>query len=124
MTTSRYQKLSIGQKQAEGLARMREQAVSCPRCDTRVMPADLLGHISQRCPGPRTPGPGSKWIPHVEALAMLKVASLGHLTLARWVDRGEVRCRGEPAVRQYLLRDLALRVAAAIAWPVDQHAAR
>jgi hypothetical protein len=56
---SDYHKLPIAQKRAEALARAREPAVTCPDCDTQVMPADLLAHLRDRCPGQRDPGPGA-----------------------------------------------------------------
>lgn len=100
-----YRKLPIDQKRAEAIARAREPSVSCPECDTQVMPADLLAHLEQRCPGPREPGPGSKWVNWREARSLVP-----ERTLVRWVDRGFVRVKGDRGDRQYLYRDLAKRV--------------
>lgn len=105
---SRYHRLPIAQKRAEGLARAREPAVTCPTCDTQVMPADLLAHIEQRCPGPREPGPGAKWLTWREATAISGVTAM---RLSRWANNGLVRFQGGRQDRKYLLRDLALRVA-------------
>ena len=104
---STYQKLSISQKRASDLARVREPAVTCPRCDTQVMPSDLLGHLEQRCSGPREPGPGAKWISHREVMAM----GVPRATLSFWAGSGQVRFLGERQDRKYLYRDLALKVA-------------
>lgn len=103
--TSSYQRLPIAQKRAQNLDRVREPAVTCPSCDTQVMPADLLAHIEQRCAGPREPGPGAKWVNWREARAIVP-----ERTLVRWVERGFIRVRGERGERQYLHRDLATRV--------------
>ncbi len=106
-TVSEYNRLPIAQKRAEDLARVRDPAVTCQICDTQVMPVDLLAHLEQRCPGPRDPGPGSRWIAHGEALAL----GVPRVTLKRWADRGRVRFKGERGDRQYLYRDLALTMA-------------
>lgn len=106
MATS-YQKLSIHEKRARDLTSVRESAVSCPSCDTQVMPVDLLVHMEQRCQGPRDPGPSAKWVTWREALAMGVPAN----TLARWARSGFVRYVGERQDRKYLLRDLALKIA-------------
>lgn len=103
---SRYHELSIAEKQAESLARVREQPVACPSCGTQVMPADLIAHVEQRCSGPRDPGPGAKWITWREARALVPKR-----TLVRWVDGGRVRFRGGRGDRQYLYRDLAQNLA-------------
>ena len=103
--TSGYNKLPIAEKRALDLARVREPAVTCPSCDTQVMPVDLLVHQEQRCPGPREPGNGAKWITWREAKSLVP-----ERTLVRWVERGAVRFRGGRGDRQYLYRDLALRV--------------
>lgn len=103
---SRYHRLPIAQKRAENIARVREPAVTCPICDTQVMPADLLGHMAERCQGPRDPGPGAKWVSWREARALVPKQ-----TLLRWVDRGFVRFTGERQDRRYLYRDLAVKVA-------------
>lgn len=105
---SRYHQLSIAEKQAEALGRVREQPVACPRhCGVQVMPADLLAHIEQRCTGPREPGPGAKWITHREALEL----GVPRATLSFWARRKHVRFVGERQDRKYLYRDLALKLA-------------
>jgi hypothetical protein len=105
--TSRYQRLPIAQKRTEDLARIREPAVSCPTCDTQVMPADLLSHMAERCDGPREPGPGARWIPFREAIAM----GVPRATLSKWTKNGQVRFLGERQDRKYLYRDLAVKIA-------------
>lgn len=104
---SDYHKLPIAQKRAEALARVREPAVTCPDCDMQVMPVDLIGHLEQRCPGQRDPGPSAKWLTHREVMAL----GIPRATLTRWVQGGEVRAVGDVQDRKYLLRDLALKVA-------------
>lgn len=107
MAPVRYQSLSIAQKQAADIARVREPPVTCPSCETRTTPADLLAHVAHRCPGPRDPGPAAVWVGWRDA------TRLGILPprLTRMVARGEVRVRGERGDRRYLLRDLAIHVA-------------
>jgi len=102
-----YQRLSIAEKRAVDLERVREPAVTCPRCDTHVLPADLLAHMERRCAGPREPGPGARWIPHRDVLAM----GVPRATLSFWANRGFVRFTGDRQDRKYLYRDLALKVA-------------
>lgn len=104
---SRYHRLPIAEKRAEDLARVREPAVTCPSCDTQVMPADLLAHLDLRCPGPRDPGPGAKWLTWREALAF----GVPKRTFKRWVKRGCVRFKGNRGDRLYLARDLVVRIA-------------
>jgi hypothetical protein len=104
---SGYHKLSVAAKAALNLSTVRESAVHCPACDTQVMPADLLKHLEERCSGPRDPGPGSKWVTWREALAM----GVPGKTLARWAKNGGIRSRGERGDRQYLHRDLVVRLA-------------
>jgi len=104
---SHYHRMSIAEKQAVSIETQREAYVSCPGCDTKTPPADLLAHVAQRCPGRREPGPRSIWVSWRDAIA----AGLPDATLVRWVRRGEVRVRGPRQDRQYLLRDLALRLA-------------
>jgi hypothetical protein len=106
-TPAAYHKLSITEKRALDLDRVREPAVTCPSCDTQVMPVDLLPHLDQRCPGPRDPGPGARWIPHREVMAM----GVPRGTLSRWANNGLVRFTGERQDRKYLYRDLAVKVA-------------
>lgn len=105
---SRYHSLSIAEKRAESISRVREAAVACPICDTQVMPADLLTHIDQRCQGLRDPGPGAKWIVWREAMA---VSGVTPMRLSRWVRNGHVRFVGGRQDRKYLYRDLAVKVA-------------
>jgi hypothetical protein len=102
---STYQKLSIHEKRAHDLRAVREPAITCPNCDTQVMPVDLLAHMDQRCAGVREPGPSAKWVGWREARALVP-----ERTLVRWVDRGFVRFRGDRGERQYLYGDLAKRV--------------
>lgn len=102
---SRYHDLPIAQKRSEALARVREPSVTCPSCDTQLMPADLLAHLEHRCSGPREPGPGAKWVNWREARSIVPAR-----TLVRWVERGFVRVRGGRGDREYLHRDLATRV--------------
>lgn len=104
-TASAYHRMSAAQKRDFSLS-VRETAVACPRCDTHVMPADLLAHVEQRCPGPREPGPGSKWIGWKEARSLVP-----ERTLVRWIEGGRVRFRGGRGDRQYLYRDLAQNLA-------------
>jgi hypothetical protein len=101
-----YHLLSAPEKRMESLARVREPAVTCPTCDMQVMPDDLLAHMDVRCPGPRDPGPGARWINWRQARELAPAMSL-----IRWVERGFVRTRGDRGDRQYLHRDLALKVA-------------
>lgn len=105
-TASDYHLMTAAEKQAASNARMREQPVACPSCDTQVMPVDLLAH-QERCEGPREPGPGSKWINHRDAIAR----GVPRGTLSRWVDKGLVRVRGGRGEREYLLRDVAKKIA-------------
>jgi hypothetical protein len=106
-TPASYHLLPIAEKRAQAIASVREPAVTCPICDTQVMPVDLLAHMDLRCPGPRTPGPGAKWISRAEALAM----GISSQTFKRWVERGFVRSTGQRKLRKYLHRDLAVKIA-------------
>jgi hypothetical protein len=103
---SRYHSLPIAQKRAEALARVREPAVTCPDCDMQVMPVDLHVHLESRCPGRREPGPSARWVDGRDALVRL----VPKATLHYWVAQGFVRVRGARMDREYLLRDLALKV--------------
>jgi hypothetical protein len=103
-----YHRLSIGQKQALHLDRMREPAVTCPVCETQTTATDLLEHIETRCPGPREPTHKASWITWRQALDL----GVPRETLSRWAKHGLVRVRGELQDRRYLLRDIAVRVAA------------
>jgi hypothetical protein len=102
-----YHRMSIGQKQAYQRSRMREPAVACPKCETQLMPADLLAHFEQRCTGPREPGPKSRWISWRAALDLDVVAE----TLEGWLRRGMVRSRGDGLDRELLEQDVVLLVA-------------
>lgn len=103
----RYRRLTLAEKQVRQRDQMREPAVPCPQCDTKTTTADLLQHIEERCTGPREPHPQSRWITWREALRL----GVPKPTMSRWVRRGLVGSRGELHVRQYLLRDLVVRLA-------------
>lgn len=119
-TASAYHLMSAAEKREFSLS-VREAAVSCPVCDTHVMPVDLLPHLAQRCAGPRAPGPASKWVTWREAVPVIRraldvTARAAELRLARWArpDRHgviAVRSRGGRGDRQYLLGDLAKHLA-------------
>lgn len=102
-----YQRLSLADKQALQRERMREPAVVCPACDTQTTAADLVDHVTKRCPGRRDPAPNSRWVSWREARAL----GVPRATLSWWASRGEVRYLGERQGRKYLLRDLAVRIA-------------
>lgn len=102
-----YQRLPIAEKRAKDLGRIRETAVTCPICDTQVMPTDLLAHMAERCQGRREPGPGAKWINWREARGL----GVPGKTLSRWATSGQVRFLGERQDRRYLMRDLAIKIA-------------
>jgi hypothetical protein len=104
---SDYHKLSIADKRALNISTVRESAVACPRCETQLMPDDLLAHLDERCTGPREPGPGSKWVTWSEALAL----GVPVRTLTRWVSAKFVRFKGGRGDRLYLRRDLVKRLA-------------
>lgn len=104
---SAYHRLPVAEKQALAAERMAEPPMACPiDCGTTVTPADLLAHVNQRCPGPRAPGPASRWVSHREALA----AGVPRATLSFWVASGDVRARGLRGGKQYLARDLTHRI--------------
>lgn len=103
-TASSYHRLSAAEKHASSLASVREMPVACARCDTQLMPDDLLNHET-RCPGPRDPGPGSKWINWREATGLVP-----EKTLRRWVQAKHVRFKGGRGDRLYLRRDLVKRL--------------
>jgi len=107
MRPSSYHRMSAAAKEARNRDRMREPAIACPVCETQTTAADLLEHVATRCPGQREPGAGSKWISWREALAL----GVPRSTMNKWVKRGLVRVRGELQARQYLLRDVAMRLA-------------
>lgn len=100
--------MSIGEKQAAAREQLAEPPMPCPSdCGTTVMPAELLRHVAERCPGPRPPGQAAKWIGWREAIAQ----GVPPRTLANWANDGRVRFRGGRQDRQYLLRDLAFNLA-------------
>lgn len=105
-----WTRMSLAEKQAAHLERMREPAVVCPQCEAQTTVADLLEHVAHRCPGQRPPHPMSRWITWGETL----VLGAEPYQVTRWVRRGLVRTReGAPqgAARRYLLRDLVVRLA-------------
>lgn len=114
---SRYIMRALMLRRAKALGDVREPAVACPGCGTRIMPVDLLAHLRDRCPGPPEPVAGSQWATWGEAVEMVKLAGVSEMALSRWVRRGEVRYRGARGDREYLLRDLVLKVAAAMVRP-------
>lgn len=104
MRLSRYQRMSLREKQALSLERMREAPVRCPVCGMALDVDDLLTHRRERCPGAGEPGPAARWITWREALAM----GVAKGTLSGWIARGLVRVEGTRRHRRYLLRDLVL----------------
>jgi hypothetical protein len=102
-----YHRLSTAEKEAYARGGIREPAIACPVCDVQTTPADLLPHLDARCPGPREPHQGSRWISRREAMAM----GVPRETLQYWVRQGRVRATGERHQRRYLLRDLVRRIA-------------
>lgn len=107
MRPTSYQRLSIIEKRALDVSRVREQPIACPECGVGVMPEELLAHLGKRCEGQKAPGPRAKWVTWPEARAL----GVPRQTLARWVAHGFVRFVGEPQSRKYLLRDLVIRIA-------------
>lgn len=105
-TASPYHLMSAAEKRAASTASVRERSVACHSCDTQVMPEDLPSHV-QRCEGPGAPGPRDKWVNARDPI----VRNVPKATRSYWVQRGFVRVRGEPIDREYLLRDLAKRIA-------------
>jgi hypothetical protein len=116
---STYQKLSIHEKRAHDLRAVRETAVTCPSCDTQVMPVDLIAHMEQRCKGPSEPGPSARWMTWREAVAIIRRVMpelrlsepAAMMRLSRWshADRRGlvvVRARGTRGDRKYLHADL------------------
>lgn len=105
-----YQKLSLSEKRALDISRVREQPVACPGCGVGVMAADLLSHVEQRCPGRSEPGPAAKWIGWREAVAIIRRAApmseaAAMMRLSRW-SRSEIRMCGSRGDRKYLHGDL------------------
>jgi len=103
---SAYHLMSIGEKQAAAREQVAEPPVRCPGCGTATTPADLVGHLEQRCESAREPGPASSWVDRKAAEAL----GVPPQTLHYWAKRGLVRTRGAPMDRKYLFRDLARRV--------------
>lgn len=102
-----YRKLSIKDKRALDLLRARDASVRCPQCDMSMVPADLLVHLEVRCAGRPEPGSGAKWVSARDAI----VRRVPKATLSYWVKQGFVRARGGQMDREYLLGDLAKRIA-------------
>lgn len=102
----RYHRLSIAAKQQVALEAMREPPVTCPRCGAHTGVTDLLGHL-ERCQGQSEPHPRSRWITSAQVQEM----GVPSQTLSFWAGRGVVRFRGERLDRQYLMRDVVLRLA-------------
>lgn len=102
-----YHRLSVVQKRAEALARARESAIRCEECWYQVMPAELLDHVANRCPGRPEPDPRCAWVTWSEAIDK----GVTQYTLMTWVRDGLVRVNGEKHDRRYLLRDLVRWVA-------------
>ena len=100
--------MSLSEKQVYARLRICEPVVTSPVCETQTAVAELLAHLAARCAGRRPPSPHSSWLSWCEALAL----GAPRATMARWVSRGEVRVRGEQQDRQYLMRDVVLRLAA------------
>lgn len=118
MAAKSYQQLSIHEKRALDLSRVREPAVTCRYCDMQIMPIDLVAHQKERCSGPREPGPSARWMNWREAVALIRRAATrlsegaAMMRLSRWSSpdhRGEVavRARGTRGERKYLHADLA-----------------
>lgn len=107
-TASGYHKLSLQEKQAEAMGRAREPAMTCPTCQTQIMPSDWTRHAAERCTGPREPGKGSKWIDWREAT---RVHGARQWDLSRWVRDGLVRVDGPRREQRYLLDDVIRRIA-------------
>ena len=105
--SSTYHRLSIASKQKQELERLREPGVVCPNCGMTTTSSDLIAHVQTRCEGPQKPPEHSVWVRWRDVKAM-GVRS-GHLSF--WVKRGYVRTKGAVQDREYLLRDLAVRVA-------------
>lgn len=102
----RYHRLSIAAKQAAERDSMREPSVVCPRCGTHTGVGDLLAHL-ERCQGQTAPHPRSRWITSAQAQGL----GVPRQTLSFWAARGVVRARGDRLDRQYLYRDVVIRLA-------------
>lgn len=102
-----YHRLPVAAKLAASRQRLREPTIACPRCDTQTTPGDMPGHL-ERCPGPREPHPGATWLTFGQVLAL----GVSRSTLSGWTRSGHVRVRGEIQDRRYLMRDVAVRIAA------------
>lgn len=106
-TSVPYARLSVAEKEIRQREDMREPAVRCPSCDTQTTSNDLVQHVEERCQGPREPHPQSRWITFADAMKL----GVQRGTLSKWVRKGRVRVRAAGEQRQYLLRDLAVRLA-------------
>lgn len=104
-----YAKLSLQQKQALVRGGEREPPVRCPGCGTQLVASDLIPHVEHRCPGSQEPepGPNSRWIAWRDAMRM----GVSNGLMSYWARTGAVRFKGPIQGRQYLLRDVAMRVA-------------
>jgi hypothetical protein len=79
----------------------------CPHCGVFVMVNGLLRHIEETCQSETEIHPLSKWVSWSDVMGLEVSGS----TLRRWVEYGNVRTRGERGAREYLLRDVTLRIA-------------
>jgi hypothetical protein len=102
-----YHRLSLAEKQALAYDRVREPAVVCPACGTTTTSSDLLQHVATRCPGPPQEEKHWRWVDWRQARSLGVPAT----TLSFWARTGAVRYRGERMDRQYLLRDLVMKIA-------------
>ena len=105
--SGKYRELSAPEKRAEALKRIREPGVVCPVCEAKCDAADLVAHVEQRCTGPREPHEHARWITTAEALEL----GASRRTLYRWAEANRLRTRLVRGERQYLLRDVARRLA-------------
>lgn len=101
MTTSKYNRLSVAEKEARN--RLHGRPRRCPVCEMGVQPGDILAHAS-RCEGPPALHPQDRWVGWSEARRL----GAGASTLHRWVAAGRVRISGEEGSRRYLLGDLEI----------------
>ena len=99
-----WQKLSAREKRERALSSMREPDVGCPRCGTRCLPHDLMGHMDLRCAGELPePHARSRWLRRVEALRLATASRID-----TWAERGLLRQRPDGYV---LETDLVMLVA-------------
>lgn len=106
-TPAAYHLMSAHEKQAYSRQQVRDTPIRCRDCDMQVLPVDLLVHMEQRCAGRPDPGAAAKWVTRQDAI----VRRVPKGTLSYWVARGFVRARGPAMDREYLLGDLAARIA-------------